>query len=159
VVSTTLRLDSDVIGARAGLVVLGADYAWIGLVQSRAGIRLVCRRMGSAGDEETLAEPVAVPALPGGGGAVTGVCLRAATGETGLVRFSWSLDDARTWQDVPHDFQAVSGRWIGAEIGLFACAPAAAGGHPRDDHHRAVFGAVEFAVQPVSGESHLLTKA
>jgi len=152
-VTTSLRLESDVIGARAGLLVLGIDYAWIGLVQRPAGRHLVCRRMALARAEETLAQqmlPMASPDAPSG---APGVSVRAATDVNGLVTFSWSLDDRATWHDVPDPFQAVPGQWIGAEIGLFAGAPLGVGGQRSlDAQGSAVFGAVEFVVQPCSGE-------
>jgi len=152
-VTTSLRLESDVIGARAGLLVLGVDYAWIGLVRGRAGVDLVCCRMAPGQTEETLARRAVPAASPDADGGAAGVSLRAATDELGLVRFSWSLGDLMTWHTVPHPFQAAPGRWIGAEIGLFACAPIGAGGQRAGDAQgSAVFGAVEFAIQLVSGE-------
>lgn len=152
-VTTSLRLESDVTGARAGLLVLGVDYAWIGLVQSPAGVHLVCRRMVPARAEETLAQQIVPRASPDAPGGATRISVRAATDVNGLVTFSWSLDARATWHTVPDTFQAVPGQWIGAEIGLFACAPRGAGGQQGGDGQgSAAFGAVEFVVQPVSGE-------
>jgi hypothetical protein len=74
----------------------------------------------------------------------------------GLVRFSWSIDDRSTWHTAAQPFQAVPGQWIGAEIGVFACAPVAAGGqHSDDTQGSAVFDAVEFAIKPASDEGTL----
>jgi len=143
-VTTSLRLDSDVTGAQAGLLVLGADYAWIGLVRTPTGVDLVCRRLAPQQVEYT-----APRASLGAAGPVSWVSVRASTDETGLVTFSWSVDDRVTWHDVPHPFQAVSGLWIGAEIGVFACAPIGAGGQRSAAAlGSAVFGAVEFTVPP-----------
>jgi len=151
-VTTSLRLESDAIGARGGLLVLGEDYAWIGLVRRGTGVHLVCRRTVLAGDEETLAERRVPPASPDALGGAPRVSVRASTDVTGLVAFSWSLDGRATWQHVPETFQAVPGTWIGAEIGLFACAPPGVGGRHPDTQGSAVFGAVEFVVNLAHGE-------
>jgi len=140
-VTTSLRLDSDVTGAQAGLLVLGLDYAWIGLVRSPAGADVVCRRLAPS------AEHTAPSASLGTVGASCWISLRAVTDETGLVTFSWSGDDGVTWQVAPSPFQAVSGLWIGAEIGVFACAPTGSGGQrSAAGQGSALFGAVEFTV-------------
>ncbi|HEY5249951.1 MAG TPA: family 43 glycosylhydrolase, partial [Dermatophilaceae bacterium] len=154
VVTTSLRLESEVIGARAGLLVLGVDYAWIGLVRSPAGVHLVGGRMAPAGAGDTLMHPGRVLACPPeAAGDAPEVSVRATTGETGLVTFSWSLDDRKTWQHLPVPFQAMPGEWIGAEIGVFACAPTPSGGHSGGCvQGSAVFGAVEFAIQSARGE-------
>jgi len=69
------------------------------------------------------------------------------------VRLSWSIDDRATWHSVAQPFQAAAGQWIGAEIGLFACAPfGAAGAGCEDTQGGAVFGSVKFAIKPVSDE-------
>jgi len=136
--------------------VLGVDYAWIGLVQSRAGVHLACRRMATARAEDTMAEHT-MPRHPLGSthGSPT-VWLRATTDGMGLVRFSWSIDNRETWHRVAQPFQAVPGQWIGAEIGLFATAPMGADGQRREDtQDSAVFGAVEFAIKPASDEGTL----
>lgn len=141
-ITTSLRLDSDVVGAQAGLLVLGIDYAWIGLVRSATGVDVVSRRLAP------LTAGCAAPgASLGPAGRASWVSLRAATDESGLVTFSWSADDRVSWHDAPHPFQAVSGLWIGAEIGVFACAPIGAGGQCTEvPAGSALFGAVEFTI-------------
>jgi beta-xylosidase len=156
-VTTSVRLESAVTGARAGLVVLGTDYAWIGLERGAAGVSLVCRQMAMRQGEDTLV----LHQMPGqpldSTQSSPSVSIRATTDGTGLVRFSWSIDDRATWHAVAQPFQAVAGQWIGAEIGVFACAPAD-GQHSQisdpaeDTHGSAVFGAVEIAVKLASDE-------
>jgi beta-xylosidase len=155
-VTTSLWLESDVTGARAGLLVLGIDYAWIGLVQDRTGVHLACRRMATAQAEGTMADDT-MPRHPldSTDGSPT-VSVRATTDAVGLVRFSWSIDDRATWHRVAQPFQAVPGQWIGAEIGVFACAPIRADGQRHEESQgSAVFHAVEFAIKPVSDEGTL----
>jgi beta-xylosidase len=150
-VTTSLSLDSAAPGARAGLVVLGRDYAWIGLEQAVTGLHLVCRRMGTANAEDGMTAPTVLRRSldSARGGPIASV--RATTDAIGLVTFSWSIDGRATWHQLELPFQAAAGQWIGAEIGLFACAPVAAGGQRGEDTQgSAVFRAVEFAVKPAS---------
>ena len=154
--TTSLRLESGVAGARAGLLVLGIDYAWIGLVQNRAGVHLACRRMATAQAEDTIADDT-MPRHPldSTEGSPT-VSVRATTDRVGLLRFSWSIDDRATWHRIAQPFQAAPGQWIGAEIGLFACAPVRADRQRNEESQgSAVFHAVEFAIKPVSDEGTL----
>ena len=152
-VTTSIRLDSDVTGARAGLLVLGIDYAWIGLERSPAGVYLVSRRMTAPQVEDAVAEEAATRHLLDSSHRSPTAWVRAATDRTGIVRLSWSIDDRATWHSVAQPFQAAAGQWIGAEIGLFACAPfGAAGAGCEDTQGGAVFGSVKFAIKPVSDE-------
>ena len=150
-VTTSLSLESDAPGARTGLVVLGLDYAWIGLEQGVAGLHLVCRRKGTADAEDSMAAPTVLRRSLDSPRSGPPASVRATTDVTGLVRFSWSIDGRTTWHRVGLPFQAAAGQWIGAEIGLFACAPVEAGGQRGEDlQGSAVFRAVEFTVKPAS---------
>ncbi|MCP2006723.1 glycoside hydrolase 43 family protein [Duganella violaceipulchra] len=100
---------------RAGLVVLGVQYAWLGLRQSGGVTQLAlarCERPALACEEQVEALPVAVKGP---------VYLRARVDEGALVQFSYSLDGvAYTPAGAP--FQAVAGRWVGAQVGLMSLA-------------------------------------
>lgn len=100
-------------GARAGLVVFGADYAWIGLERRAEGARLVVRRVLKAveggPEEEVHAEPLADATVE----------LRAAVGPGARVRFGFRTG-TNLWRDLPVEFTAQPGRWVGAKVGLFA---------------------------------------
>lgn len=118
--SATVRLSlAGAVGTRAGLVVLGETYAWVGLELTEDGLRLVRRTGGASPLEEQLAEPEPAPAtvelrVDWDAEARCGYAFRTGTG-TG----AWSWLDAT--------FDAVPGRWIGAELGLFATAPPGTG--------------------------------
>ncbi|WP_152364846.1 glycoside hydrolase family 43 protein [Microlunatus speluncae] len=118
--STTveLHLDPDQPGARAGLVVLGERYAWIGLEIGPDGPRLVCRQGGPSPIEEPLAAP---EPLPG-----DRVSIRVDCAEDATCRFAWR-PGAEPWRRSDITFTATAGRWIGAELGLFATAPFGSG--------------------------------
>jgi hypothetical protein len=111
--TTSVRLDGGGPGARAGLVVLGRSYAWLGLYRTPTGVDVVLReRAECAGDEELLHQAtVETPYVE----------LAADVGEGAVVRFSYRATDE--WVEIPSAFEATAGRWIGAEVGLFAVAP------------------------------------
>ncbi|MEJ3747503.1 family 43 glycosylhydrolase [Actinomycetes bacterium KLBMP 9797] len=62
--TVTLRLTGAAVGARAGLTVLGATYAWIGVVRTVDGAVLVHRTAAAGESEVDAAPPVAVPLEP-----------------------------------------------------------------------------------------------
>ncbi|MGH8883060.1 MAG: glycoside hydrolase 43 family protein, partial [Stackebrandtia sp.] len=114
----------------AGLVVLGAEYAWIGVSETAAGTRMLCGR--SAGrHEHTLAQE----ALPSGTRTLT---VRARCDAEGTIGFAWRPGETASWRELDTRFAASAGRWIGAEVGLFAAAPLGTPGN----HGHATFGAV-----------------
>ncbi|WP_198171025.1 glycoside hydrolase family 43 protein [Actinoplanes awajinensis] len=115
--ATGLRLHAPA-GARAGLVVHGRTYAWIGLDHRPDGTYLTCRFAEAEGEaEQDAADPVAVPA-----GA--GVRLSVTVTAPATVRFAAEIGGER-WECGP-PFTATAGAWIGATLGLFAAGP---GGH------------------------------
>ena len=132
-VRVDLRLDSEEPGARAGLVVLGDAFSWIGLQREPDGsVRLVHR----------FAEPVAAgPPPPASGQWGTGGSEREAApartapegrarlwieiGAGARCRFSYDVGGGR--QPSGQVFAATGRRWVGALLGLFALAPAGQG--------------------------------
>ncbi|SDT80115.1 glycoside hydrolase family 43 protein [Actinoplanes derwentensis] len=109
-VELTLRAG---VGARAGLVLLGRTYAWIGLENRPDGTHLICR--AADGDaEQDVADPVTVPAD-------TPVRLSVAVTGSAVVRFAAEIGGERRLCGPP--FTATSGLWVGATLGLFAVGP------------------------------------
>ena len=103
-------------GERAGLIVFGEDYAWIGIERQGADRLLVVRSVERAqeGRPET-------PALsePWSAAQVT-LRVRLAAG----ARFRFAVVDNGKVRELGRIFQAKPGRWVGAKLGLFAAAPA-----------------------------------
>lgn len=103
-------------GERAGLIVFGEDYAWIGLEQRGAQRMLVVRSVERAqeGKEETLdfSEPF------------DGAQLIVRVTVTRGAQFRLAVLDNGKARQVGRSFQAKPGRWVGAKVGLFAAAPA-----------------------------------
>jgi beta-xylosidase len=135
-VTTTLRLDSRVEGARAGLTVLGLDYAWIGLVVSNGGRVRVTGGLGPGhrGDQPFVEERDVASDLP--------VELRLRSRGDARVDFSWRQGDGE-WSAAIMPFRAKQGPWVGAEIGLFSAAPFGSA-----DTGAGVFGAID--IRPTS---------
>jgi beta-xylosidase len=100
---------------RAGLVVLGVQYAWLGLRQLGDVTQLALSRCETpALTCEEHIEPLSV--------AVKGpVYLRARVEEGAMVQFSYSLDGV-AYTPAGKPYQAVVGRWVGAQVGLMSLA-------------------------------------
>ena len=104
----TTRIDVSELrdGERAGLIVFGGDYAWVGIERDAGTTRMVMRARRDAangGSEALLAEE------PFTGESATLVLLVTAGGQ---CRFN-----------IGPAFAARPGRWVGAKVGLFAAAP------------------------------------
>ncbi len=120
----SLQLEPAADGERAGVVVLGTDYSWIGLRRQGGRMeiaRAVCSKAGEGGREEVVASAPATAST---------VVLRVDVDQAARCRFAYSFD-GRTFTALGPEFQAVPGRWVGARLGLFALAPpgAPATGH------------------------------
>lgn len=101
-------------GERAGLAVLGSDYASLFLHKSQGAIwltQVVCPD-AYEGTSEVLQETVR---------AESQVFLRLAVEQGACCRFSYSWD-GKSYNPIGTVFRAVAGRWVGAQIGLYASA-------------------------------------
>lgn len=122
------------VGERTGLAILGYNYGWIGLENTAAGIRLVqvTRLQASQfGEERVLTAPV-VPA--------EAVYLRLSVAPRivsepvpdypfiypslsrsymAQTKFSYS-NDGKTFTELGEPLLAQPGRWVGAQVGIFA---------------------------------------
>lgn len=119
-VTFTPRADGD----RTGLLVMGSDYAWLGLRKRGDEMVLVqatCLGADMGGAEKELAS---APMKS------NSVLLRARVSTGANVRFSYSVDGS-AFIDIGAPFVARPGRWIGAKVGVFALAtrPAAEFGY------------------------------
>jgi beta-xylosidase len=97
---------------RAGLVVMGIDYAYIG-VKRKEGMLVVLQAVCHKADEgspETEFSSVRLKRNT--------VFLRAHVAPGAVITFSYSSDDDK-YQPLGDAFQARAGKWIGAKIGLF----------------------------------------
>jgi beta-xylosidase/lysophospholipase L1-like esterase len=116
-VTTQMAFGPQRAGERAGLLVFGTDYAWVGVEQTPRGRTVVvktCFGAPAACREEEVAF------LPSPEGPVH---LRVEWHAGGLCRFAASFD-GRNFTTFEPTFAARPGRWVGAKVGLFAAAPA-----------------------------------
>ncbi len=120
--TATTKLDASRLlpGERAGLVVMGMDYAALSIVAVSEGLRLdygVCEdAFGGQAEKRLNTEKING----------TEVWLRVRVENGGLCQFSFSYN-GNDFQKIGESFQAVEGRWIGAKMGLFAQSPSETG--------------------------------
>jgi len=116
--TTSVELDADVPGTRAGLVALGRDYAYLALETAAGGTRalvVVCRDADAGGREVQVATlPLDSPSGQ----------LRLNVTEGAIGRFSFSRD-GRRFEPFGEAFAVRGGAWVGARVGLFVLSPAA----------------------------------
>jgi beta-xylosidase len=107
-----IALVSEKPGDRAGLIVFGSDYAWIGIRRTPDGFEIVqslCKDAVKGGAEKMNS---GIP-IPSGT-----AFLRVTVREGGRCRFSYSLD-GNTYTELGPEFNSRPGRWVGAKVGLF----------------------------------------
>ena len=98
---------------RAGLVVMGADYAAVVVKKGANGLLLtetICNG-ADQGAPEVESPPIELSSNT--------IYLRASVSENAITRFSYSVDGTN-FTDVGTAFTAKQGRWIGAKVGLYA---------------------------------------
>ncbi len=141
-VTSRLRFAPVRVGERTGLSLFGSDYGWIGAERTTTGSRVVqiTRRDADKGGAETVttgpelgadgslwvrmtATPITVRNAPPDFSPYWPSMLRSSHAET---RFSYSLD-GKTFVPLGDAFVSRPGRWVGAQIGIFA---QATGGTP-----------------------------
>ena len=110
--TTKLDFKPRLEGEKTGLVVMGSDYAWIGLVKKADGIYLsyvICKQadLGKTEDEKTLSKITSAT-----------IYLRVQVSKDAKCSFAWS-EDGKNFTSAGDQFTAQTGRWIGAKLGLF----------------------------------------
>jgi beta-xylosidase len=115
-VTTQLIFQPEVAEERAGLVVMGFDYAYVALHSTGNGLQRVQGECTNANTVPSRQE-VAGTNLAG-----ESVYLRVSVEEGALCQFSYS-EDGQTFTPIGREFRAREGHWIGAKIGLFCINP------------------------------------
>ncbi|MFF6998666.1 family 43 glycosylhydrolase [Streptomyces sp. NPDC008313] len=118
-VEVDLALGAGQPGARAGLVVLGDAYRWIGLQRGSDGSVALVHRFAEPVAESERDAAHACPAPEGR------ARLRIDLAPGARCRFSY--DTGAGWRPAGQVFTATPWRWVGALLGLFALAPAGTG--------------------------------
>jgi beta-xylosidase len=97
---------------RAGLVIMGLDYAGIGFRSDKNKIYLAFFQNTDA-DKGRTEEEIVLDNLANGS-----VILRADVRSGGIVQFSYSLD-GKAFISYSEPFHAKEGKWKGAKVGIF----------------------------------------
>jgi len=111
-VETKLDLFLKEPGDKTGLLIMGSDYAYIGVERKSSSNILVyriCQRADKGNKEQTLFE---IPWEQ------KTVVLKVKMNAGGICKFSFS-DTSSNYQEITTKFTAQPGRWIGAKYGLF----------------------------------------
>ena len=118
-VTTRVDLTSATEGDRAGLIVFGYDYAWIGIKQVKSSLLLVhaVRREAVKSQPEEESLPFGLSHLS--------IQVRVTVTAGGKCQFAYSYDGV-SFTNIGEPFTATVGRWVGAKVGLFAAGSAGA---------------------------------
>lgn len=113
--TATTKLDAAHLmeGEKAGLIMMGMDYAALTVSPSGGGVEInyaVCEDAFGGKVEKTEQSAELKDA---------DVWLRVEMEAGGKCRFSYS-EDGKEYKNIGEPFQAVEGRWIGAKVGIFA---------------------------------------
>lgn len=109
-----LELQAVADGDTVGLAMYGQSYAWLGLHREHGELRIVYVRCEAANDK-CKERQEASNALP----LKTFTHLRMDVGAGGQTAFSYSQDGVN-FTPAGTPFTAAMGRWVGAQVGLFA---------------------------------------
>jgi beta-xylosidase len=113
VVDTHIELAGAREGDRAGLILNGMQYAWLGLRKLGGATELVYTTCTPAPGPCKENPTVVLPAAP------ASLYLRMTMAPGAVASFAYSLDNRR-FVPVGAPFTASKGRWVGAQIGLFS---------------------------------------
>jgi beta-xylosidase len=115
--TTTISFSPESIGEKAGLLVMGIDYSYLGLIKRKDGLHLMkaaCKDAEKGTEEREEAD------IPASGGVFY---LRVHVDSGAVCTFSYS-EDGSTYRKIGQEFRARRGKWIGAKIGVFSTCPA-----------------------------------
>ena len=113
-VTTALQLSGSKNDASAGLIVLGTDYAWIGLRRLAGRLSVVQREYRGANQTGASEKEISAIEAPRGP-----IYFRVSVAADAVCRFAYSSDN-HVFTPLGSTFTATPGRWVGAKVGLFA---------------------------------------
>ena len=109
-----LHLAGAVAGTRAGIVLLGTSYLWIGLRCRPGGVMALDAAVGGEARTERMLSSTVID-----GAAVR---LRVTVDASARARMSWRTDGS-SWTELDEEGTLAPGKWIGTDLGLFAVSP------------------------------------
>jgi beta-xylosidase len=112
-VTTKLSFHPDSNDDQAGLIIIGNDYAALKVIHRGAQYQLTYAECAEIekGKSEIISETVGLNKPE--------VFLKATVGEGAVCTFSYSTDGEK-YLPLGRKFQAVKGKWVGSQIGIFA---------------------------------------
>lgn len=102
-------------GERTGLILFGADYAWVGVERADGARAVVLKTVMDAATASVERTEASVPA------SADRLRLRVTVRPGGISVFSHASENAQ-FVTLGQPFTAKPGRWVGAKVGLFASA-------------------------------------
>lgn len=111
-VTTKLRFTPRLDGERAGLIIFGADYAYLSVVRKKEGNYLsfsICRN-ADKGKPETVQDSKKLENAD--------IYFRVVVQKGGICEFSYSAN-GNDFEKIGEKLTAKPGRWVGAKVGLF----------------------------------------
>jgi beta-xylosidase len=119
VVNTRIRQNGARDGDRAGLILDGMQYGWLGLRKAGGATQLVYTTCTPAKVRCTESTRIVLASAP------AALDLRMEMMDGGVARFSYRIDGS-AFVPVAEPFTASKGRWVGAQMGLFSARSQAA---------------------------------
>ncbi len=111
-VTTKLSFHPRIDGERAGLIIFGADYAYLSVVKKGNGLYLsyaICKE-ADKGNKQTVQDGEQVTNAD--------IYLRVIVKKGAVCEFSYS-NDGVMFRSIGEKLVAKRGRWVGAKVGLF----------------------------------------
>ena len=121
IITKLLKFNSLQVGERAGFILFGKSYASLELENTNHGLQLnyvECEKANIGSKEKSITLLENAPSL---------LFVRMQVREGAIANFSYSID-GKTFIQVPNNFKAVEGVWVGAKYGFYC-----ASNHPTND--------------------------
>lgn len=126
---TKLKVSAKTDGAVSGIVVMGWDYAWLGLEKQGEKFVLkqaVCKDAEQGGAEQVSVLALLEPSRKFQAGLIPNyereIYFKVQVEKNALCRFFYSLDGV-DFIEIGSAFKARQGKWIGAKMGMFSVIP------------------------------------
>ena len=112
----SFKPDERFVGERAGLLVMGMDYAMLSIEKTKEGFTISQDECIGADKGKTEVKNETISARQ------SDVFFRVNVGTEAMCSFSYSLD-GKKFIKIGKPFKAREGKWIGAKMGVFCSRP------------------------------------
>jgi len=114
-VTTKLEFNPEQNGEKAGLVIFGLDYSFIGIEKNKNGFKIYqAVNINAEKNNEEIIDSKNIKQNK--------IYLRAEVGENARCIFYYSFN-GKHFIKLGKDFNAKEGKWVGAKVGIFSLAP------------------------------------